>query len=145
MVSRDLVPMPGRCAVGRRMGKPLQIAVDNVPSTRRSVPEPTEPPPYIKEAYRLWDLKQGASESARGVRSAPASQHIFALSASSQMWPGQPRTDGPNHIGMPPQIIQRPSGSTGSLIGTRILTRGSRATADAVSMAIAINPIDKSL
>ncbi|MGY8667406.1 hypothetical protein Q3C01_34325 [Bradyrhizobium sp. UFLA05-109] len=30
-------------------------------------------------------------------------------------------------------------------MGMRILTRGSRATADVVSMAIAINPIDKSL
>ena len=76
---------------------------------------------------------------------AVASQHILALSPSSQIWPGQPRTDGPNQIGMPPQIIQRPPGSAGSLIGTRILARDWLATADEVSVAIAINPIDKSL
>ncbi|WP_156918032.1 hypothetical protein [Bradyrhizobium sp. Cp5.3] len=48
----------GRIAGPHDAGKPLQIAVDNVPSTRRSVPEPIEPAPYIEEAYRLWDLKQ---------------------------------------------------------------------------------------
>jgi hypothetical protein len=39
-----------------------------------------------------------------------ASQHILALSPSSQMRPGTPRTDGPNHIGMPFQTIQQPAG-----------------------------------
>jgi len=58
MVSRDFVPMPGRCAARRRIGKPLPIAVDNATGTRRSVPEPTEPNPYIEEAYRLRAIKQ---------------------------------------------------------------------------------------
>jgi hypothetical protein len=35
-----------------------------------------------------------------------ASQHIIPLLPKSQMWPGTPRTDGPNHTGMPFQIIQ---------------------------------------
>ena len=42
-------------------------------------------------------------------------------------------------------MIQQPPGSTGSLIGARILARDWLATADEVSVAIAINPIDKSL
>jgi len=46
---------------------------------------------------------------------------------------------------MPSQIIQRPPGSAGSLIATRILARDWLATADEVSAAIAINPIDRSL
>ena len=53
---------------------------------------------------------QRISDDAARLRSS-ASQHIFALSASSQMWPGTPRTDGPNHIGMPSQTIQQPAGA----------------------------------
>jgi hypothetical protein len=39
------------------------------------------------------------------------SQHIIGLLPKSQMWPGTPRTDGPNHIGMPSQTIQQPAGA----------------------------------
>jgi hypothetical protein len=89
------------------------------------------------------------------------SQHIIGLLPKSQMWPGTPRTDGPNHIGMPSQTIQQPAGADWRIepgpqgafaVPPRIMTRVfrsaakfSRATADVVSMAIAINPVDKSL
>jgi hypothetical protein len=39
------------------------------------------------------------------------SQHIIGLLPKSQMWPGTPRTDGPNQIGMPSQTIQQPAGA----------------------------------
>jgi hypothetical protein len=52
----------------------------------------------------------GRDTERRASRSS-ASQHILALSPSSQMLPGTPRTDGPNHIGMPCQTIQQPAGA----------------------------------
>ena len=71
-------------------------------------PPPFGVPPQEYQA-RGKPMIEHVNDAAR-LRSS-ASQHILALSPSSQMLPGTPRTDGPNHIGMPCQTIQQPAGA----------------------------------